>query len=227
MKAGDIVATKNNKFIKIVTFGSWSHVGIALNEEDILEATPDGVKPIKIDKMLERDKEILLFERPIALSEEQVKLLNSKSEELIKRKLKYGFLRAAYSGAPHIFHNMFTLLSFIFLIGSAVSYYMFESIEHSYPFLLLFAFTNFICIPFAKSTGTIRRTNEFLKKINAPKFLLTDLDKMFCSQVVEDLDKKIGGNISILLGRSHELRPKDIVIACKELEWDEKNITSH
>ncbi|MBO9492375.1 hypothetical protein J7384_18580 [Endozoicomonas sp. G2_1] len=226
MKAGDIIATKNNKFIKFATFGTWSHVGIALNEQEILEATPDGIKPINIDEILERDKELLLLERPVALSEKQIDILNNKSTELINRKLKYGHLRAAYSGAPHIFHNIFTFLSLLCLSGAIFLYYLNESVEHSYTLLLLSVFSNFVGIPFAKSTGTVRQTNKFLEKINAPKFLLTDLDKMFCSQVVEDLDKHIGGNISILLGRSHELRPKDIVIACEELEWKSKNITS-
>ncbi|MDH6015628.1 hypothetical protein [Vibrio splendidus] len=220
MKAGDILASKNNTFIKVATLSSWTHVGIAISDTDIFEATPDGVKPIKFEDMLERDNELLLLERPKTLSDKQLETLKNSADVLEKKELKYGFFRAAISGAPRLFHNIFTALSLILLLGATLSFFFNETIEYSYPLLLLSVISQFVGIPLAKSTGTVRKTNKLLEKMGAPKFLLTDLNKMFCSQIVEDLDKKIDGNLSLSLGFSHELRPKDIVIACEELDWN-------
>ena len=160
------------------------------------------------------------------MTEQQILKLQNRTEELINKNIKYGTLRAAYSGAPHILTNMFKALALVLLTGSCISLFLFDDLKSSYPLLLLSVVSVFIGIPIAKSTGTVRKTNRFLKKCKAPKWLLTNMDKMFCSQLVEDVDLHIGGNLTSYMSRSHELRPKDVVNACISLQWNEENITS-
>lgn len=225
MKAGDIIATNNNRFIRGATFGDWSHVGIAIDDKFILEAIPSGVVKTEVSKIVSESKETLLLSRPEPLNEKQKSKLLDKAEELLAQNIKYSKSRAAYSGASHIFTNLFKSLAFIMLMASCVSFFIHNSIENSYPLLLLSVVSVFIGIPVAKSTGTVRQTNRFLKKYNLPKWLQTDMKKMFCSQLVEDVDLHIGGNLSIFMARYHELRPKDIVNACISLQWLERDIT--
>ncbi|MDO6579644.1 hypothetical protein [Alteromonas stellipolaris] len=225
MKAGDIIATINNKFIKGATFGDWSHVGIAIDEKFILEAIPSGVVKTEAAKIVSESKKTLLLSRPEPLTDKQKSKLLAKTEELLGQNIKYSKSRTAYSGTAHIFNNIFKFLAFIMLMSSCVSFFIHNSIEKSYPLLLLSVVSAFIGIPIAKSTGTVRQTNRFLKKYKLLKWLQTDMEKMFFSQLVEDVDLHIGGNLSGFMARYYELRPKDIVNACISLQWPEKVIT--
>lgn len=84
---------------------------------------------------------------------------------MINKNIKYGTLRAAYSGAPHTLTNMFNALALILLPSSCISFFLFDDLKNSYPLLLFSVISVFIGIPIAESMGTVRNTNRFLKNV--------------------------------------------------------------
>lgn len=219
MKAGDIVATTGNRLIQASTISRWSHVALAIDENNVIEAISCGVVIRPLSECTKKSKSSFIFERPSKLDAEEYAKLISYAEDLKKQGLKYNWLRAGYSGLPHILKNIFIFLAAINLIGAAISFFIYGDINASYTMLLLSVISTFLGIPLSKLTGMTNQVNKWLDRINAPAWLKNNVKDQFCSQLVLDVDKKISPSFSGLVRTEHEPRPKDVVYACEKQKW--------
>lgn len=225
MKSGDIVAVSKNPIIKLATFSTWSHVAIALDDKYVLEALPiKGVVKNTLADCVGSSKH-RIYQRPEPLTEEQKSTLSSLSQEMISSNLPYSWHRAGYSGLVYIFRNIFLAFSIFGVIASVILFFFLEDMHRSYAFLLISVVATFIGLPLSKLSGMTKQINSKLKQWNAPNFLMTNMDPQYCSQLVEEVDEKIGGNISRVMKRESELRPIDIIAACEIMEWGYLHIT--
>lgn len=224
MKAGDIVATTGNRFIQASTMSRWSHVAIAIDDKNVVEAIPSGVVIRSLSKCTEKSKSAYLFERPSELNPEEKEHLNNYAEYLKDQGLKYNWLRAGYSGLPHVLRNGFCFFAAIMLIGASVSFFICGDMNSSYPLLLLSVISIFVGLPLSRLSGMTKQVNEWLDRINAPTWLKNNVKDQYCSQLVLDVDKKISPNFSGLVQFTYEPRPKDVVYACERQGWAKTKI---
>ncbi|MFN3016183.1 hypothetical protein ACK1CN_09565 [Vibrio coralliilyticus] len=225
MKAGDIVATTGNRFIQASTVSRWSHVALAIDEDRVVEAIPNKVVIRPLKDCISTAKTSYLFERPSELSTEEKEALIKHVSSLEKQGLNYCKLRAGYSGVPYILKNFFCTLAIIQLLGAGAVFFFWDDIDNSYPLLLLAVISVFIGLPLSNLAGMTKQNNEWLERIGAPKWLKNNTKDQFCSQLVEEIDKKISPSFSLAIKADFESRPKDVVYACERLRWNKKNIT--
>jgi len=224
MKAGDIVATTGNRFIQASTISRWSHVAIAIDDENVVEAIPSGVVIRSLSKCMEKSKSAYLFERPSELESEEKKHLIKYAEYLKDQGLTYNWLRAGYSGLPHALINGFCFLAAVTLIGASVSFFIWDDMKSSYPLLLLSVISIFVGLPLSWLSGMTKQVNKWLDRINAPAWLKNNVKDQYCSQLVLDVDKKISPSFSGLVQSRYEPRPKDVAYACERQGWAKTKI---
>lgn len=224
MKAGDIVATTGNRFIQTATVSQWSHVALAVNEYDVIEAIPNKVVIRPLSECITGSKSSYIFERPSELDEAEKHALIQHARNLEKQNLEYNKLRAGYSGLPHVLLNIFFLLGLINLLLAIIAYFTLSDISSSYRFLLFSLISIFLGLPLSRLSGMTKQVNECLERINAPEWLKNNVRDQFCSQLVEDIDRKISPSFSKAIKSKYEARPKDVVYACEKQGWIKRKI---
>lgn len=226
MKAGDIVATTGNRFIQASTISRWSHVAIAIDDENVIEAIPSGVVIRPLRECTEKSKNAYLFERPLELDSGERQHLKKYAESLKDQQLKYNWLRAGYSGVPHVLRNMFCFLAAVTLGMACASFFIWDDMQSSYPYFLLSVISIFVGLPLSKLSGNTKQANEWLDRINAPAWLKNNVKDQYCSQLVLDVDKEISPSFSGLVQSMYEPRPKDVVYACERQGWAKQQLGS-
>jgi len=222
MKAGDIVATTGNRFIQLTTVSRWSHVAIAIDENNVLEATPAGVIIRTLDQCVAEAKAAYVFERPknLALGDDARGDLKKRAIELSSEGRRYSFWRAGYSGLTHIFRNIFIGFALILFSMSLFLFFYQGDIKNSYAFLLLSLVALVFGLPLSITTGMTRQFNEWLESLDAPSWLGNSLKKQYCSQLVFDIDQSMSSRFLDRESTLYELRPKDVVNACMRQKWN-------
>ena len=165
MKAGDVIVISGKSFgsniIKGGTISRWSHVGIAINEKDILEAnvkdaysekSKSGIYITEKEKFICKSRKALLLIRPDDLREEQLKKLYILAEGL--KGTEYGMIRAINSNGIPLLRNIYSLISLFFLCLAGYGLYQINYIAPG----LVNACTNSSCL--------IELTNEHIFAAN-------------------------------------------------------------
>ncbi|AVF66074.1 MULTISPECIES: hypothetical protein [Vibrio harveyi group] len=224
MKPGDILATTGNKFIQISTISRWSHVGIYLDKDTILEATPGKVGKRNIKESLSSAQSATCLERPIPLDSTQQQALWDLANKIDSDNLKYAWLRAGYSGMPQFLRNILISISVLSLLLSLYVCISFGFRNELWALLSISLISVFIGLPIAKLTGKTKQVNECIESAEIKysknlSFLKTNLKPQYCSQLVYEVDQKILPSFSNDCTNVQELRPKDVVIACEKQGW--------
>ncbi|WP_162816455.1 hypothetical protein [Halomonas sp. BN3-1] len=222
MKAGDIIATTGNRFVQVSTISRWSHVAIAIDDKNVVEAIPSGVVIRTLSECTEKSKSAYLFERPSELKPEEQKNLKNHAKCLKNQGLKYNLLRAGYAGLPHLLWNAFCFLSVVTFIGGIVTLSVIDDMEIAVCFFLLTVISIFIGLPLSRLSGMPNQVNEWLDRNNAPAWLKNNVKDQYCSQLVVNVDREVSPSFSVLVQSKYEARPKDVVSACKRQGWKKK-----
>jgi hypothetical protein len=204
MKAGDIIVSSACSLtswgIRLSTRSRFSHAALAISDQEIIEATPDGVLPVSLDSFTSENTRVLLLKRPKDLTEEQ----SFKLRECISQKegSAYNLTRTLNSGLNHFGSN----ISFPILIVFACLL----SLIGQWLYLSFFIAAMLVPMGLLYISANPVKSNKLFRRLGVPEKWLIDLSKHFCSQLVFDLDTEIGGNLKEKWRKPSEPRPKDI-----------------
>lgn len=210
MKAGDILMsaakTVPSLGIRVGTVSTFSHTAIAISETEVFEATAHGVSTITLDAFLQTNSEVVLFSRPEQLSLENAARLKDTVSKLQGRS--YTVPKSLLSGVARIGLYVIPICIAITFLTSLISNRFIAVL----PALCLMMLLGGVFYLAAKPV----RLDALLKKLRL-NCLMSKSDTYFCSDLVMNIDKEIGGDIHYHCSNIHDPRPKDISSAAKKL----------
>lgn len=231
MKAGDIIASRNNEcgswFIRKSTRSNWSHVAIATTVDLVLEAVPtsdhkDEVREMRFTDLFNSSDQIIVFERPQTLSTDQIYRLDNYAKSAKEKNYTIGHAVLTMAGS-FIWASAatFFLLSALQLFsinrelgGSFGSYCL--ALTYVFFFFAIWAVVNIWSL---RTNFGVPTTEKLFNKTRYGRYLVKRKHDMFCSKLVLLADKHIGGPISPNVHSPEEVLPKHIVKACEEMRW--------
>lgn len=237
MKAGDIVAVQSNscssKLIRFFTQSEWSHVGMAVDANTVLEATKlskekiDGteVRVLGLESFLNGRSKTKLLIRPQALTENEVIDLKIFFES-VSRKRYNAFGAAMTAVIPLMgillgawFLNGFTNSLLDLIAGQvapeSISFFVVTSF---FMFLFVFLIYELLVWSFRCRWG-VEKFEKLFRKTTIGNWLVNRKHDTFCSKLVLLADKAVGGPLAEKLPNEDEVQPRHIVEACHGLGW--------
>ncbi|OQU11014.1 YiiX/YebB-like N1pC/P60 family cysteine hydrolase, partial [Vibrio parahaemolyticus] len=232
IEAGDVIVTSGNIFLWVATGSKWSHVAMAINSHEVIEAIPEeGVTIRTIKNCVSGSKEAYVYQRPQSQENYEKKLQESIGDFLGK---KYNYRRALYSGITNPIRNVSIFTILLSMVGYYLSSVYLPELTYDVPllgyyllteiFLTIIILSIVVTIPMAYLAGMSQFFYKVSTKLGLPKLLVNNMTDQFCSQLVEELDDKIGGELSFKKRRFFESRPKDIVKILDALGWEKVKI---
>ncbi|XQU09417.1 hypothetical protein P4544_06655 [Halomonas sp. LY9] len=238
-KAGDIFVTKANscssRLIRAATVSKWSHVGIAINDEFILEAIkahnglgdyPTQVRVIPIADFADHATTIRRYIRPGGLSSSQQDKLISFSES--EQNKGYTALHAALTALipiTRIFFIVIAIFSMIYIWPEAA---FIEAKKTSFFFAALsilgvIFFIHLTLVWSFRVRWGMEAIEAVFRKCRLGNWLVEIKHEMFCSRLILLADKEIHGPLAALLPNEYEIQPKHVAKACEKLDWEPIN----
>lgn len=221
MKPGDLLVSSANTWtswgIRLGTVSTISHVAMAISSNSVIESTPGGTYPKSLTDFLQDNSKVFLLARPTALTPQEESLLRTSAIGI--QRPGYNLPRSLTSGVVR-FGFWVWLVSFLFgninlIFAKSAPWFVVVAYNLAVCFLLLVIY---MC-------ARPERFNRAIDKLHLPKFMKTDVEQHFCSQLVFELDKIIQGDLSKIPGPWHELRPKDVErIALKDLGYTRRKL---
>ncbi len=235
VKPGDIFVTRSKSckslLIRIATLSKWSHVGIAVSGESVLEAvkadgTTDGrrhqVRVVPIEQFAANASAMRYYVRPDELTTHQIEKLNSFIDSNNKRR--YTSLHAALTAFIPIMALCFCVLAVISTFDSWIK--ADPSATHSSPFWLgvltvnvIFYLMYRLLVWSFRCDWGVKATENLFKKTRLGSWLVDIKYEMFCSKLVMLVEKEISGPLVSCLPDESEAQPKHIAKACKKSGW--------
>lgn len=232
---GDILVSqtgeKRSKAIRGVTGSEWSHVGIVVERDTVLDAVSNqegrnDVDTVSVESFKSNCSKVVLYRRPEALNPKQVADLQKFAVEA--KKLKYTKTHMLLSGG-----NLAVLLVLLLLffssaismgIGQGDNLSSSNGIISFVLFLLILA-SSFACYYYLnkwskRSTFLVKETEQFLSKSRFGKKIVKMKHGMFCSKLVVEAEQVLNSPLSKRLKYSSEVWPKHIVIEVEKLNWE-------
>ena len=219
MKAGDVVAIQKNIWVQLVTSSKWSHVAMLTDENHMIEANLNGVKKCSLDECVKGAKKCVVFHRPIEFSVEQKVAFDVIIDASNGRK--YSLSRAGLAALRRIMLNFYMIFGTCF----ALYFYFFDNCWTLQDCLIWFL-TIFFAMFLTNIAGKNPLMNKFVERCGLWEKLKTDLYKTFCSQLVLEIDRGVGGQLSMKLHSELDQLPKDIVRCCNELGWKKTDLSN-
>ena len=216
MKAGDVVALKGSWFVMLATVSYTSHVAIAIDENNVIEAVPSGIRVRTLATCIADAKEAHLYSAPDVFTKEQMEEIKIFSKKLEMEGVGYSFTRAGYSGLKYILRNFFVLLTFVNVILALIY-------GEADVFWWLAAASFFLGLPLSYLVGMTLCVNKMIDNFKLPDCFKTGTKKRFCSSLVLEIDEKFFKSIKVA-SKITEPRPKDIVAACRRAGWKERKL---
>ena len=230
MKAGDIIAIKNNtatsRFIQFSTVSSWSHVGIATSANKVLEASKEKtsnsakceVRESQLTEFLDGSTKIMHLIRPHELTPEETRVLRGFTKSASEKG--YSALHASMTVVPQYVRLAFGGLCLFSLVDSPTI--------NSNPLFsaLLAVFLFMVCellICSYRSKWGVKKMEEWYCKTKIGKYLVEVKSDYFCSRLVLAAEKFMSSNLPDHLPNEDEVQPRHIVKACKKLGWQSAN----
>jgi hypothetical protein len=218
IKVGDIIATGSNKatgfIISIGTLSRYTHISIAASEKSVYEYTMDnGIRESNVADCFKDVHTITIYRRRKPLNKKEMINLHNAYKKIKNHanESKYSIAKALHAGLVPITYNLALFLS---LVCTILGYYI-DDIELNIPTALLIVLL--ILLRIAKS---LSRTLSKLCKSKLTQRLSGD----FCSNFAVMFDALSGGNLYSGIYRAHDPRPKDVVSACKDLDYIKINV---
>lgn len=234
VKAGDIVATQgasaSSLFIRAATVSKWSHVGIAIDEDEILEAVKNSdssvdsqhqVRVVPVSTFV-ADKSLLLHcIRPEILSGYQLAHLKSFANSSSGKG--YTKMHAVFTAIIPLTKVIFSLLAIFSTVnlwndipqsGRGTNFFV------SALFINGIIYISYLLLTWSsRCEWGVKTAESIFRKCGWGNWLVERKYEMFCSRLVLLADKEVGGQIDVHTTNEYEVQPKHIVDACKRLGW--------
>ena len=235
MEAGDILAVKGSTnaspFIKFFTGSKWTHVGIAINSNLILDAIPStkGGGRTDVDfvtkaKFIEGASRRVHYKRKPPLTDEQI---NSLNEFAVYAKTKK-FTKTHAAGTLFIPILNFLLAAFFLPLVYLIFISMFGSNSEDYVtclvfivgFLLIWLCLSMVFTRLTKVKYKVKEVENLFRKTDFGSRLVEKKYNLFCSKLILKAEEAIGGDLLPYLPNEDEIHPKHVVKACEKLKWE-------
>lgn len=234
-KPGDILLTRSKScgslLIRIATFSMWSHVGIIVDDESVLEAvkvrrTTDGmsrqVRVVSIECFAANASKTRHYIRPENLTANQIEKLKSFVNS--KNEARYTALHAALTAFIPIMKLCFVVAAIIATRGFWAKTESFAG--QNMPFWLgvltvygiIYLMYRLMAWSFRSELG-VKATENIFNRIRLGRWLVGIKYEMFCSKLVMLAEREIGGSLASYFPSEDEIQPKHIAKACKEFGW--------
>lgn len=239
MEAGDIIAIKGNSnsapLIKIFTFSKWTHVGVAVNSTQILDAIPSKKDEERADvdlvskaDFIKDAEKVIHFKREPPLTAEQKERL-AEFAEYAKTK---NYTRT-HAGFTLYLPVIFILLTIFF---SSLIFSLFSSIlvsdnmesigVYSIGIIVIALIWLGVFKLYKWSTRVkwkVKEVEILFQKTKYGSWVVAKKYDMFCSKLVLLAEQAIDGELCAHLPNEDEIHPKHIVNACIKVKWNTYN----
>lgn len=235
LKAGDVVATQTvskwSWLIRLATGGAWSHVGIAIDENTILEAVKGSksrsdklpqVREISVEEFVGGSSKYLHCRRPKCLTAQETIKLNSFSSAISEKT--YTSINAAATVAIswlRVALMVFVAGWFVVIKDKLISpqFACGYAIVTLILFFYLYVLYQIQIWAFQCPWG-VKTTERLFKMVRLGAWLVKEKYNVFCSKLVLLADKEVGGEIHRYTPDANNVQPNHIVKACKRLGWE-------
>lgn len=240
IKPGDVLVTRSKScsslLIRVATLSKWSHVGIAVTSERVLEAvkaggTTDGlsqqVRVVPIEVFVANTTAMRHYIRPDELTTHQIEKLNSFVNS--NNEKRYTALHATLTAFIPIMAlclGVLAIISTFDLLARAE-----PSVTRSSPFWLgvltingiIYLMYRLMAWSFRSDWG-VKATENFYRKTCLGRWLVDIKYEMFCSKLVMLAENEIGGTLVSYLPNQSEAQPKHIAKACEKSGWRQVDV---
>ncbi len=239
-KPGDVFLTRSKSgsslLIRVTTLSKWSHVGIAVNSESVLEAvkaggTTDGlsqqVRVVTIKVFAANASAMRHYIRPDNLTTHQIEKLNSFVNS--NNEKRYTALHAALTAFIPIMALCLIVLAIISTFDSLARAEPFA--VRSLPFwfgvltinVIIYLVYRLMAWSFRSNWG-VKATENLFRKTCLGRGLVDIKYEMFCSKLVMLAENEISGPLVSCLPNESEVQPKHIAMACEKLGWRQVDV---
>ncbi len=235
MKAGDIVVSRRiapmSLVIQVITGSRWSHVAIATDSCNVLEAVKvrkffrrqgDEVREVPLADFLRANGEVVCFVRPESLTVVDVETRLLEFKKTVVGIKNYTWLHAGLTALGRFLWICFS----IFLPWVAFDMRGAFPGDHFTYVIFMVAITIFIGVPLAVLTWSFRvkwgvaKVEKFYRRFRLGRYMIAVKYSAFCSRLVLWADDALSGPLSALCPADDEVLPKHIAFACQVLKWD-------
>ncbi|CAM8653110.1 Permuted papain-like amidase enzyme, YaeF/YiiX, C92 family [Comamonadaceae bacterium] len=227
-KAGDIFVTrspsKSSSWIQACTASRWSHVGIAIGDDLILDAVKGDhsqVRTLPLQEFVAGAVAIRKYTHPGLTSLQVSKLVAFAKSVEVKQ---YTTAHAALTMSVPIMKFSFCWLALLSLldvlrraVAAGTSWLPAVGACVTIAGLIYLAY-RLMTWSFRTDLG-VKNTEAIFRKFRLGIYLVEMKNQLFCSKLVLLADRELGGRLSDLVPNESEVQPKHISEACKSLGW--------
>lgn len=236
VNAGDIIVaradTVTSRLIRLFTLSMWSHVGIAVKENLILEAVKSvgsasdsqgQVRVVPVSEFVANTSMVRHYIRPEKLSHSQLAKLQSfaNSSSLNGYTSMHAFLTSTIP-ITRIFFILATIFSMVERWNSDPPSITHTPLFYILPpifFVVMFAVMYFLMVWSFRCKWRVEATENIFRKYWLGKWLVETKYEMFCSKLVLLADKEVDGSLHVEAPNEDEVQPKHVARACEKLGW--------
>jgi hypothetical protein len=235
IKAGDILVTQTKScssfLIRGMTASKWSHVGIAVDKEFVLEAvkgrgnsadSQPQVRVVPLNVFAANTTARRHYIRPEKLSPSRIEKLNAFAA--LNNETGYTAIHAAITAFIPIMRIAFSIIAIISMFD------IWSKAEPSEVLTPSFIFSALIIIGIIyllyrllswsfRSDWCVKTTEDIYRKCSLGNWLVEIKYEMFCSKLVLLADLAVSGPLGAYVPNENEIQPKHVAEACKKLGW--------
>lgn len=228
---GDIFFTRSKSagswLIRCATLSKWSHVGIALGNNSVLEAVKKDknqqIRVVHIEEFANNASAMRYYARPDSLTEDQVAKMETFVNSMTGKD--YTALHAGLTMTIPIIRIFYSGIATAVLLAcvgiQGMNYQLIGvilGIEIS--IFLMYCLT----VWSIRTKLAVKETENFFRKIHIGR-LVDFKQNMFCSKLVTCAERAIGGDLANHLPKDEsEAQPEHVAKACKRLGWQKVDV---
>jgi len=234
-KAGDVFVTQTKScssfLIRGMTASKWSHVGISVDNESVLEAVKDSgpsadsrlqVRVVPINAFAANTTAMRHYIRPESLSPSQIAKLNTFAAS--NKETGYTAIHAAFTVLIPLMRVGFVILALISMFDLWSKAELSELNTPSFLFAALgingIIYLSYCLLSWSlRSDLGVKTTEHIFRKCSLGNWLVEIKYEMFCSKLVLLADKEISGPLDVYAPNENEIQPKHVAEACEKLGW--------
>lgn len=232
-KAGDIFVTrsrtKSSSWIQVLTASRWSHVGIAIGDDLILDAVkgaPPQVRTLPLKQFVAEAVAIRKYTSPKLTTSQISKLAAfAKSAEMKRYNAAHAALTVTIPFMKFLFSGlaMLSLLDVWRRAATAGTHWL--PATGAYAVIAGLIFVSYRLMAWAVRTEIgVKKTEAIFQKFRLGNYLVESKHQLFCSKLVLLADKELNGRLSDLIPNESEVQPKHISEACRRLNWESEDV---
>lgn len=227
-KAGDIFVTRSHSkssfWIQLLTASRWSHVGIAIGDDLILDAVKDACPQVRIVPLREFVAEaaaIRKYTHPGLTTLQASKLATlAKAVKLERYTAVHAALTIAIPFMKLVCSGVAVLSLYGVLRRAAAVNTHWLNVLCSCVIIVAIIYTLYRLMTWSLRTDIgVKVTEATFRKFLLGNYLVKIKHDLFCSKLVLLADKELDGPLNGLVPNESEIQPKHISKACEKLGW--------